>query len=49
MKKFVGRKRETGGGAGMTLVLGKTISMDSASNPSFFTFFRSASSRAEVV
>jgi hypothetical protein len=41
--------RNPGGGAGMTSVLGKMISADADKNPYFFTFFRSASSRAEAV
>jgi hypothetical protein len=37
------------GGAGIALVLGKMISVDSDSNPSFLAFFRSASSKAEGI
>jgi hypothetical protein len=40
---------DPGGGVGMTSVLWKMTSTDSARNPSFFNFFRSVSTKAEVV
>jgi hypothetical protein len=41
--------RNPAGGAGIALMLGKMISMDSDKNPSFLAFFRSASSKAKGI